>query len=249
MISRKFVLYLILLIVLCVINQAQAQNLSTITVNVDKKGAKISPLQYGLFYEEVEHAGDGGLYAEMIENRSFEEFRNGVGFENRIDEGIMPVMDDPKNIKAWELRGNGKMSLDQSKPLNGNNPTSLRVESNGNVSIINAGFLPADQKDGLGVGLTCKQGEALELSFYARDTGNFDGKLVAVLEGKDGSILAKKKIEGITTGWKKFRIELLPNNTDVHSRLILNAESKGTFWLDMVSLFPKDTFKNRPNGL
>ncbi|MHB8578857.1 MAG: alpha-L-arabinofuranosidase C-terminal domain-containing protein [Ignavibacteriaceae bacterium] len=247
--KRLFLRYKVVLTLICAFSSLVNAQSSLIIINVNEHGALISPLQYGIFYEEFERAGDGGLYAEMIENRSFEEFRNGAEFENRLDRGIISVMDDPKNIEAWELRGNGKMSLDQSKPLNGNNPTSLRVESNGNVSIINAGFLPADQKDGLGVGLACRRDEALELSFYARDTGNFDGKLVAVLEGKDGTILAKGKIEGITTDWKKFRIELLPNNTDVHSRLVLNAESKGTFWLDMVSLFPKDTFKNRPNGL
>lgn len=247
--ERLFLKYKVALTLICVFSSLVNAQSSSITIYANEHGALISPLQYGIFYEEAERAVDGGLYAEMIENRSFEGFRNGVEFENRVDEGIMPVMDDPKNIKAWILIGNGKMSLDQSKPLNENNPTSLRVESYSNVSIINAGFLPANQKEGLGVGLACKKNEALELSLYARGSEDFDGELTAILESKNGSILVKKTIEGITAGWKKFKVEFLPNATDINSRLVLKVNSKGTFWLDMVSLFPKDTYKNRPNGL
>jgi alpha-L-arabinofuranosidase len=202
-----------------------------------------------MFYEEIQHAGDGGLYAEMLENRSFEEYRNGWEFEKLLGKGIMPVMDDLKNIKGWQLNGNGKMILDQSDPLNDNNPTSLKVELNGEVSIINAGFLPDGQQEGIGVGLACNENEKLELSFYAKANADFNGKIIVQLEGKDGKILAEKSLEGITNKWKKFSTELLSNNTDLSARLVLRANGTGALWLDMVSLFPKDTFKNRPNGL
>lgn len=144
MVCKKFAKYIITTLLLSLYLTVYPQS-SSITVDVNKKGAQISPLQYGLFYEEIQHAGDGGLYPEMIENRSFEEFRNGVQFETQLDQGIMPAMDDPKNIKGWKLTGSGKMSLDQSEPLNRNNPTSLKVESEGAVSITSAGFLPPSQ--------------------------------------------------------------------------------------------------------
>jgi hypothetical protein len=185
-----------------------------------------------MFYEEIQHAGDGGLYAEMLENRSFEEYRNGWEFEKLLGKGIMPVMDDLKNIKGWQLNGNGKMILDQSDPLNDNNPTSLKVELNGEVSIINAGFLPDGQQEGIGVGLACNENEKLELSFYAKANADFNGKIIVQLEGKDGKILAEKSLEGITNKWKKFSTELLSNNTDLSARLVLRANGTGALWLD-----------------
>ena len=222
---------------------------STITVQVNQQGARISPTQYGIFYEEIERAGDGGLYAEMIENRSFEEYRNRVGFDTRLNAGLMPVMDDPKNIPAWELSGAGKMMLDQSQPLNTNNPTSLKISFTGETALRNAGFLPSNKTSGLGVGLACVQGEPLNLSFYARRNDDFSGPIQVALETKDGATIAQATVEGVGTNWQQFKASLTPDRTDTTARLRLSVAGQGALWLDMFSLFPEKTFHNRPNGL
>ena len=91
---------------------------ATITVQADQPGAKISPLLYGIFFEEIHRAGDGGIYAEMIQNRSFED-------------AAVPL--------GWTIvQGDGQMSLHKSQPLNANNPTSLRLA--GPVRVANHGF-------------------------------------------------------------------------------------------------------------
>ena len=93
--------------------QTMAAQPSTITVHADRPGVKMSPLLYGIFFEEINRAGDGGIYAEMIQNRSFEDDRGN---------------NDTRPIKtpAWTLvKGDGAkatMALDDSKPLNAKNP-------------------------------------------------------------------------------------------------------------------------------
>ena len=97
---------------------AQAASQAKLTVRADRPGVKISPMLYGIFFEEINRAGDGGIYAEMLQNRSFED-------------AAVPL--------GWSVvKGNGKMALDRSRPLNPNNPTALRLE--GPVSVANDGF-------------------------------------------------------------------------------------------------------------
>src|SRR2546422_10568421 len=105
----------ILLLMLLSAQIVRAEALSVeLTIDVNKLGVKVSPLLYGIFFEEINRAGDGGLYAEMVQNRSFED-------------ATKPV--------AWTSL-TGEMALDKTTPLNANNPTSLRF----NGSVANEGF-------------------------------------------------------------------------------------------------------------
>ena len=83
----------------------------TITIDVGRPGVAVSPLLYGIFFEDINRSGDGGLYAEMLQNRSFEDFNLPMGWS---------LLND----------GNGQvtMTLDKSQPLNDKNPTSLRLD-------------------------------------------------------------------------------------------------------------------------
>src|SRR5271157_3996067 len=113
---------------------------ATLTVHIDQPGIKISPLLYGIFFEEINRAGEGGLYAEMLQNRSFEDDRG-----DRDQK--------PKKIPGWSLvasRGaKATINLDNSEPLNPHNPTSLRLEITAAgqtpVGVANNGFTPRTQ--------------------------------------------------------------------------------------------------------
>ncbi len=188
---------------------------ATLTVQVDQPGVKVSPLLYGIFFEEINRAGDGGIYAELIQNRSFE--------------------DAAKETAAWTLvkgaDAEGSMALDKSQPLNANNPSSLKLEViKGRVGIANSGFAKE-----AGDGIAVQQGQAYALSLYARGGGD----LTATLEKQDGTALASQKIAGAGTSWKKAECVLTANATVPNARLVITAEQPGTVWLDMVSLFPK----------
>jgi alpha-L-arabinofuranosidase len=200
---------------------------ATLTVSVDRPGVKVSPMLYGLFFEEINRAGDGGIYAEMVQNRSFE---------------------DGDKLPAWTLvksdGAEGSMALDAAKPLNQPNPHSLRLEA----TRINAGGRVGAANEGF-KGMAVRKNAEYLLSLHARCAGGFKGALTASLESADGKVLGSAKVEGLTEDWRKFDCVLPPGATDAAARLVVALSGPGTVWLDMVSLFPKDTWKARPNGL
>ncbi|HBF33051.1 TPA: hypothetical protein DDW35_00670, partial [Candidatus Sumerlaeota bacterium] len=223
-----------------------------ITVKADQPGITISPNLYGVFYEEISRAGDGGLYAEMIQNRSFEDTKKELL--------SVPLSEKPG---AWELvkedGANVIMALDDSKPLNEKNKHSLKVTITNpgkGAGVANIGFHHTDvgrdkritEKYQLQNGIPVQKGKQYNLSVYVRSEADFKGPLIVGFKGKTG-MLAEGKITGIGADWKKFEIALTAKDTDPETKFVITSESAGTFYLDMVSVFPKDTFKNRPNGL
>ena len=102
----------------------EKQPAGVIRINTAHPGAKISPLLYGIFFEEINRAGEGGIYAEMIQNRSFE------------DNSAFPI--------AW-LSEKAQITLDRANTLNANNPTSLKVVAEAGGRVINGGFVGGPQ--------------------------------------------------------------------------------------------------------
>ncbi|MBC7288898.1 MAG: hypothetical protein H5T86_12850, partial [Armatimonadetes bacterium] len=195
-----------------------------ITINAAEPGHRISPRLWGIFFEEINHAGDGGLYAELLRNRDFED-------------GTPP--------HAWTLiqtmGARGRMAIDDSMPLNQHTPHSLRLEiirlGGGRVGVANSGYW----------GIPVRKGGRYLLSFFARAEG-FRGKLTASLENL-GAVYARAEASGVSRQWKRFTCTLLCSGDDPAAQLVLSATTPGKVWLDVVSLFPEDTFKHRPNGL
>jgi alpha-L-arabinofuranosidase len=190
---------------------------ATMTIDMSKSGAKISPLLYGIFYEEINRAGDGGLYAEMLENRSFE---------------------DSATVSAWNTNGKAVLSLDKSRPLNSVNPTALKVA----VGTAGGGAISAGFK---GVGLFVQSGQSYLASFYARSGANY-GPLEVHLENRNGTVLSRGKVERIGTEWQKYTVKLAPSVNDPEARLVIQGAEPGTFFLDQVSLMPAKIWKNTP---
>ena len=237
----------------------------TITVDSQKLGPRIPHSLYGIFFEEISHAGEGGLYAELIQNRGFEDanlppschLENGFLIPPRTPHyWNQPTVSDWKmrwdvssRWPAWSLQttGAGAASLDlvDAEPLNQATPHSLQVTvtnvaPGGRVAVINEGFW----------GISVKQGEDYKLSFYLRPDRSFRGPLTATLESKDGKILASNVFKTRSAkSWQKYECTLTAGGSDPKAQFALTLGSSGTVWLDFVSLFPAKTFKNRPNGL
>jgi alpha-L-arabinofuranosidase len=234
----------------------------TATINIDtaKPGPRLNPRMYGIFLEEINHGVDGGLYAELIRNRGFEDakppegfiLRNGrwVDSEGRgaYDAGFSRFGYVSNGLPFWSLvkegRAQGSMNLDLADPLSPAAPRSLRLEiedvSSGRLGIANEGFW------GIGV----RQGEDYKLSFWARSAEGFSGPLTATLETADGSPCSERsEVKGVTGRWKQFHATLRSTKNASKARFVLTAGAKGKVWLDMVSLFPARTFKGRANGL
>jgi alpha-L-arabinofuranosidase len=200
---------------------------ATLTVEVDKPGVKVSPTLYGIFFEEINCAGDGGLYAELVRNRSFED------------------SDKPDH---WSLLASaarkGEMAVDTSKPMTEKNRRSLRLaiakDGEGKVGVTNGGWW----------GIALAKGATYDLALWARAGDGFTGPIEVTLESADGkTAYAERKVEGLGADWKLFGLALVANAADPAARLAIRADRPGTVWLDMVSLFPRQTYKNRPNGM
>lgn len=205
---------------------------ATVTVEAGSQGKRISSDLFGIFFEDINYAADGGLYAELIQNRSFEYSPR----DNRAW----------NSLTAWELveRGGGKGSVkvESAISLHANNPqyAVLNVEqAGGGVGLANSGF------DGIAV----KAGEKYDFSLFARRASGQPLPIMVQLEGKNGTVYSKAILNTLTNDWMQYKVTLQPTATDSEARLVLIAQNSGSVALDMVSLFPQKTFKNRPNGL
>ncbi len=198
-----------------------------INIQADQPGIQISSNLFGIFFEELSSAGDGGLYAELVRNRSFE--------------------DNPTNADYWSFvttgSAAGQLNLDTSLPLgpNNTNALSLTFQSGvGSVGAANGGYW----------GIPVSAGNAYRLNLYARGSSGFTGPVTISLENGAGtSVYAQTPIGGLTTSWQHFSRSLFPSSSDPAARLVLRIGSAGTVYLDFVSLFPAQTFNNRTNGL
>jgi alpha-L-arabinofuranosidase len=203
-----------------------------VTIQAGAAGKRISPDLVGIFFEDLSFAADGGLYAELIQNRSFD-------YSDADHVGWTP-------LTAWQLvqrgGGQGLVAVETTQPLNTVNTSYavLTVEKpGGGVGLQNEGF----------GGIAVKAGDRYDVSLFARQLAGSAGPLTVRLESKSGALLAEARLPAPTAGWKKSSAVLTPTVTDPDARLVVLAGGPGKIALDMVSLFPEKTFHNRPNGL
>ncbi len=235
----------------------------TITVDFNAKGADIPTSMYGIFFEEINHSGDGGLYAELVQNRGFEDTSIPEGY--RVEGNLLfpPEVHNhltgqkpagrhhyrwpTEEIPAWELKqvqGTGaSMELTRQQPLHPATPTSLSVNLPGTdsrVTLSNSGFW----------GMNIVNGENYLLRFYARKDGQYAGKLTVSLVSPEGKILSEDQLtlKG-DPGWNEYKMTIQPKDSSHQGKLMFTFEGAGHVWMDYVSLFPENTFMNRPNGL
>ena len=189
----------------------------TIRIQADKPGHEVSKTLWGIFFEDINLSVDGGIYPELVRNRSFE---------------------DSEKPEYWKLvnvgDGKSEMSIDDRTPLNPFNRKSLRVRLDGRTSLTNEGYW----------GMAMVQGNAYHLRLAVRSGDGFRGPLHVLIEDSKGGDIAKGEINGLTDRWKWFELDLTAGATEPKAKLILAAEGKGTLWLDMVSLMPKKTWKD-----
>lgn len=201
--------------------QAQTNEL---VVQTKRVGAEIQPTMYGLFFEDINYAADGGLYAELVKNRSFEF---------------------PQNLMGW--KSFGKVSLKDDGPFE-RNPHYVRLAYSAHphkqTGLDNEGFF------GIGV----KQGEEYRFSVWARipeggEAGKIRVELVNTASKGERQAFATETLTIDSKEWKKYQVMLKPNVTDAKAVLRIFLASRPTVDLEHVSLFPTDTWKGHENGL
>ncbi|MCR4938740.1 MAG: hypothetical protein K5930_01365 [Treponemataceae bacterium] len=200
--------------------------LISLTVKPDEELHEISDLLYGIFIEDINFAADGGLYGEMVANRSFEFTRLAK------DDGFY----------GYSTVGKAKYSvISDGKGLNQNNPSYLNVinDSSSPAGVANRGFLD---------GMCVKEGEDYRFSVYARGKDGYTGPMHVAIK-KGNKELASGDIKAISGEWQKYELVLhSASYADKGVTLELTID-KGSADFDMISLFPKDTYKGRENGM
>lgn len=196
-----------------------------ITVKVDKPGATIQPNMWGIFFEDINMAADGGIYAELVKNRSFEFAQPLMGWDE-VKTG------KPTGTLLVENRG-------EEKP---NNPRYLRVTFNSNggeYGIVNEGFR------GMGV----KKDSGYDFSVWASVHEKTNVTLRIELVNSKGDKIGSATVKPSGSTWKKYTAHFTSSATDANAKLQVWFDGDGIVDVDMVSLFPTDTWKHRPGGL
>lgn len=246
----------VLILAVCIAStlaMGQGSGSARIAIDAADTGRALSPTMYGFFFEDINHAADGGLYAELIRNRDFEDDR--VPEDMRwIDDStiVNPVgwkgaYRRPGQLAYWTLLtehgASARMQCDTAQPLHATNPQSMRFDvlssGKGRAGVANEGYW----------GVPVRAGETYHLSFYARRDGRSRGRLQASLEGTSGRSYASVQVRGIGTQWKQYRCSFTATESDSTARLVLWVSDPGTLWFDGVSLFPSETWKRRPYGM
>ena len=191
----------------------------TFVVDVNATGAKIQPDMYGVFFEDINFGADGGLYAELIKNRSFE-------------------FDQP--FVGWTPFGD--VTISDESPCFERNPHYASLNENGlrrGTGLENEGF----RKIGF------KQNDFYNFSFYARPKDGGIKKFRIELISSKEEIIGKGEISVSGNNWKKYTANIKSEVTDAKGKIRLVLETTGIVDLDHISLFPAETWKNRENGL
>jgi alpha-N-arabinofuranosidase len=201
---------------------------TNLEVDITNTVTKIQPTMYGVFFEDINFAADGGLYAEMIKNRSFE-------FE-------APLM-------GWEQPNSDKHSFNKQSGIattikvleNKTNPNFCRILINDDkgFSIINEGFR------GMGI----KKDAKYNLSLKAANHNGAIKKIIIQFIDKNKKVLGETSIVPTANDWKAYTAQFTATQTEAKAQLKITFEGTGTIDLDMISLFPEDTWMNRKNGM
>jgi alpha-L-arabinofuranosidase len=190
---------------------------ATITVDVDKPGHAIPSTLWGIFFEDINLSADGGIYPELVRNRSFE---------------------DSDKLDFWKFSnskgGSSTAQLDDRQPLNTFNPHYLRVDADGAFTLKNEGYW----------GMSVVKGDSYKLNLAARVANGFNMPLTVKILSSSGVELASGEISGLSGNWRYHSLELTAADTDPKATLQISSAGKGQLSLDMVSLVPEKTFKD-----
>ena len=193
-------------------------------IKADRVVAKVSPMFYGLMTEEINYAYEGGLYGELVRNRTFKA--------------------NPTNAVFWSAVGSAVISLDTNQPLNSALDVSLKLDAGKATK-----KSPAGIANGGYWGIPVRPGTTYHASFYARGRG-FTGPLTVAITSTNGeTVFASARVPKITKKWQKYEVTLATGSgtPSKDNRLIISTTGRGRVWFSQVSLFPP-TFANRANG-
>ena len=203
---------------------------ATLTIHLDKPTIRVSPTLYGLMTEEINYSYDGGLYAEMVRNRTFRGDWSGVLYWYLVEDGTAQA----------------KMEVDKETGPSAALPQSLKLEvtqadTQNRAGVLNQGYW----------GIAVRPNTTYNGSLYAKADSPAIGAIrVRLVSNADRKMLASATVSGASTEWKQYQFSLHTGaavQASSANHLELTIAHAGTLWLNLVSLFPP-TYRNTPNG-
>ena len=210
--------------------QAATQNPGAVlTIQTDTSVARVSPTLYGLMTEEINHSYDGGIYAELIRNRAFQDNSNHPDHWRILRDGV----------------GRASMKIDKSTGPSAALTSSLKLT-----------VKSADDADPAGIlnngywGIPLRPNTTYAGSFYAKADNDSSMRVtMSLVNNNTGAVIATASVPGLTTQWRPYKVALRTGQiaTSSSNHLVLTVSHPGTVWFSLVSLFPP-TYDNTPNG-
>ncbi|MFC0876373.1 alpha-L-arabinofuranosidase C-terminal domain-containing protein [Saccharicrinis sp. FJH2] len=189
--------------------------------------AKIQPTMYGIFFEDINFAADGGIYAELVKNRSFEFF-----------EPMMGWLEPNSDRHSLNLKSGKATPIKRSSDEKNQHFIKIEVNDPSGYSIINEGFR------GMGI----KKDDTYNLTFLAREEKGIN-HVIFSLVAQDGSIIGSDTVAVNGNKWENYATSIRADKTCPKAKLQITFAEKGIIDMDMISMFPEDTWKGRPKGL
>ena len=202
---------------------------ATLTIHANQPDHAVSPTLYGLMTEEINYSYDGGLYAEMVRNRTFRDDWSGVPYWYLVENGNAAAKMEPDHTTGPSDALKNSMRIDVEK-----------ADARNQAGVLNAGYW----------GMAVRPNTTYKGSFYAKAGSGDPGPVTVSLVADDsGKALATATVSGIGTEWKQYEFTLKSGAVTASpaNHLALTVGHPGTLWLNLVSLFPP-TYHNRANG-
>ena len=203
---------------------------ATIQVNAGQ-AKEISKHLIGIFFEDINYGADGGLYAELIQNRDFEYTPTDRGNDQNWN-----------STHSWSVQGSdATLSIATENPIHPNNSHYAVFDVNAaeQTALMNAGF----------DGIALKKGEKYDFSLFGKVLEGKGGKVLVNLVDKDGTIIGQTAVNVTSKDWKQQKAVLTATSDAAAASLSIVPQAVSKYALDMISLFPQKTFKGRKNGL
>ena len=203
---------------------------ATIQVNAGQ-AKEISKHLIGVFFEDINYGADGGLYAELVQNRDFEYTPTDRGNDQNWN-----------STHSWSVQGSdATLSIATENPIHPNNPHYAVFDVNAaeQTALVNAGF----------DGIALKKGEKYDFSLFGKVLEGKGGKVLVNLVDKDGTIIGQTAVNVTSKDWKQQKAVLTATSDAAAASLSIVPQAVSKYALDMISLFPQNTFKGRKNGL
>lgn len=204
--------------------QTPELNKAKISVEVSKPGHKISPTLFGIFFEDINLSSDGGIYPELIRNRSFEDADTLQNWGFTSSDGKSKASICNANVQ----------SRPPIPPLNPFNRKSLYIDADGSFKLENKGYW----------GISIIQGNSYLFKLAARSPEGFKSPLKIRIVSSNGKELASGEIKGFNPDWNYFSLNLTASGSDPKANLEISGEGSGKLYLDMITLMPAQTWKN-----